>query len=544
MLLLTAIVLAGSLLCHAAYRIFKKRSRQQPLQNIPGPPSESWLTGVVFKLNGPFSIAYREHVLTAYGRVIKLPALFGDIHLAVSDPLALTTMFGRYRDEFDVSEGATEAFNTVFGPSVVATRDSEHSKHRKLLNPVFSPRVLRETVPLFHQVAQELVNNLLSTVGNNFVEVELSETISRFSLEAVGRAALGYSFGPLAGHGTDYSRALKMFGAAFAQLVVWRPLLPWLKRTFPSWLLRFTVAVLPWKALRRMRTVSDEIRGMASHVLQRKIALLRLGDDAIVREVAEGKDLMSVLLRQNMQSHASGTESLSEDGLIGQMSALLLAATDTTSASIVRAVHLLSERPRVQEKLRREILDASTPTGRGVSDLDYDALAGLHYLDAVIRETLRLYPAFYMTHKVSTKDAILPLSAPIEGVDGRSIHELHVPAGTVVWSNIFGANRDPAIWGPDAAEWKPERWLSPLPGTVADAHVPSVFANLSTFSAGPRSCIGYNLALAEMRVALAHMSLAFDFAPSERAIVWKFGGVYIPSVQGSNVTHPEFLGGI
>lgn len=42
-------------------------------------------------------------------------------------------------------------------------------------------------------------------------------------------------------------------------------------------------------------------------------------------------------------------------------------------------------------------------------------------------------------------------------------------------------------------------------------------------------------------VALAHMSVAFDFAPSKRAIVWKFGGVYIPSVRGSNATHPEFL---
>lgn len=47
-----------------------------------------------------------------------------------------------------------------------------------------------------------------------------------------------------------------------------------------------------------------------------------------------------------------------------------------------------------------------------------------------------------------------------------------------MWSNIFGANRDPTIWGVDAAEWKPERWLFPLPDTVADARVPSVFANL------------------------------------------------------------------
>lgn len=72
-------------------------------------------------------------------------------------------------------------------------------------------------------------------------------------------------------------------------------------------------------------------------------------------------------------------------------SALLLAATDTTSTSIVRAVHLLSQQPSVQEKLRREVLEATTAAGRRVSDLDYDALANLRYLDAVVRETLRLY---------------------------------------------------------------------------------------------------------------------------------------------------------
>lgn len=72
-------------------------------------------------------------------------------------------------------------------------------------------------------------------------------------------------------------------------------------------------------------------------------------------------------------------------------SALLLAATDTTSASIVRAVHLLSQHPSVQEKLRREVLEATIAAGRGISDPDYDALANLRYLDAVIRETLRLY---------------------------------------------------------------------------------------------------------------------------------------------------------
>lgn len=63
------------------------------------------------------------------------------------------------------------------------------------------------------------------------------------------------------------------------------------------------------------------------------------------------------------------------------------------------------------------------------------------------------------------------------GIDGKPIHELIVPAHTMVWVNVLGVNRDKEVWGPDADEWKPERWLAPLPTTVTDAHIPNVFAN-------------------------------------------------------------------
>ena len=78
----------------------------------------------------------------------------------------------------------------------------------------------------------------------------------------------------------------------------------------------------------------------------------------------------------------------------------------------------------------------------------------------------------------SDEDAVLPLSEPITGTDGKLISELFVPAGTTIWINMLGSNRDPAIWGPDANEFKPERWLAPLPPTVAEARVPSIFANM------------------------------------------------------------------
>lgn len=73
---------------------------------------------------------------------------------------------------------------------------------------------------------------------------------------------------------------------------------------------------------------------------------------------------------------------------------------------------------------------------------------------------------------------ILPLSIPVRGVDGTLMHEIAVPKGTDITIGILAANRSTALWGPDAHEWKPERWLSPLPDTVTNAHIPGVYSHL------------------------------------------------------------------
>ena len=61
---------------------------------------------------------------------------------------------------------------------------------------------------------------------------------------------------------------------------------------------------------------------------------------------------------------------------------------------------------------------------------------------------------------------ILPLSEPIRGVDGALISEIPVPKDTVVQVGIMGSNMNKKIWGEDAWEWKPERWLAPLGWSV------------------------------------------------------------------------------
>ena len=72
----------------------------------------------------------------------------------------------------------------------------------------------------------------------------------------------------------------------------------------------------------------------------------------------------------------------------------------------------------------------------------------------------------------------LPLLNPVTTTDGKKLQNLVVPKRTMVLIQITQQNKDPDVWGPDAAEWKPERWLSPLPRSVADAHVPGIYSNV------------------------------------------------------------------
>ena len=76
------------------------------------------------------------------------------------------------------------------------------------------------------------------------------------------------------------------------------------------------------------------------------------------------------------------------------------------------------------------------------------------------------------------QDAVLPLGTPIKGVDGTEIHEVPILKGTTIIVNVTACNTDPAIWGEDSGEWKPERWLQPLPESVSSARIPGVYSHL------------------------------------------------------------------
>ncbi len=63
------------------------------------------------------------------------------------------------------------------------------------------------------------------------------------------------------------------------------------------------------------------------------------------------------------------------------------------------------------------------------------------------------------------------------------MHEIPIPKDTTVVVGLLSSNTNKRIWGEDAMEWKPERWLSPLPEKVTEAKVPGVYSNLYVFNA-------------------------------------------------------------
>ena len=76
------------------------------------------------------------------------------------------------------------------------------------------------------------------------------------------------------------------------------------------------------------------------------------------------------------------------------------------------------------------------------------------------------------------QDVVLPLYKPIRGIDGTMITELPLKKGTEIALGIQGVNTSEELWGPDALDWTPERWLSPLPKEISEARIPGVYSNM------------------------------------------------------------------
>ena len=191
-------------------------------------------------------------------------------------------------------------------------------------------------------------------------------------------------------------------------------------------------------------------------------------------------DLLSRFMRKGTYS---------DDSLQHVALNLILAGRATSSVALSWFFWLVSTHPAVERKIVRELC-AVLAASRGASDpaswlaapFDYEELDRLVYLKAALSETLRLYPSVPEDSKHVVADDVLP--------DGT-----FVPAGSSITYSIYSAGRMKSVWGEDCLEFRPERWMS-ADGTRFEPHDSFRFV---AFNAGPRICLGKDLAYLQMK---------------------------------------------
>lgn len=169
--------------------------------------------------------------------------------------------------------------------------------------------------------------------------------------------------------------------------------------------------------------------------------------------------------------------------------ALILGGSDTTASTLTWAIALLLNNKEMLVKAQDE-LDLHVGTDRNVEDTDIENLV---YLQAIIKETLRLYPAG-------------PLLGPREAMEDCNVAGYHVSCGTRLIVNVWKLQRDPKVWM-EPNEFRPERFIT---GEAKDIDVRGQNFELIPFGSGRRSCPGSSLALQVLHLGLARFLHSFE----------------------------------
>jgi cytochrome P450 len=213
--------------------------------------------------------------------------------------------------------------------------------------------------------------------------------------------------------------------------------------------------------------------GIREHALQAFYAFKAASESEKGRE-----DTILAKLWKHHESKKSG--GLSDLDIASECADHLLAGIDTTADSLMFLIWALS-RPQnghIQRKLREEV--RSIPDIAIVNGVPSAEICDkLPYLDAVTKETLRLY-------------APLPASEPRSSPRDTVIDKHHIPIGTVVSMSPFNLHRNPEVYR-DPLEWKPERWLK-----SSEKELMEMKKWFWAFSSGGRMCIGLQYALSPL----------------------------------------------
>jgi cytochrome P450 len=348
---------------------------------------------------------------------------------------------------------------------------------RKAASYEFSKRSLRNFV--VDAVRFEVVERLLPLLDRALRDgrtLDVQDVLERFAFDNICRVAFGEDPACLAEESMATPQSAE-FMRAFndAQNAIMARFMSPLKSL---WRLK---RLLNMEPERRMREALGTIHGYA---------------DRIVRERRERGDA-GLASRDDFLSRFAASGEHSDESLRDVVTNFLLAGRDTTSSALTWFFWLVSTRPDVEDRIVREVRAAHASSSHGSTHpsptFSFDELRDMHYLHAAITESMRLYPPVAVDTHSCKADDFLP--------DGT-----FVGRGWLTTYSAYAMARVEDVWGKDCEEFRPERWLG-----EDGAFRPENPFRYPVFHAGPRMCLGKEMAYIQMKSIVACVLERFSF---------------------------------
>ncbi|RYC79765.1 Bifunctional cytochrome P450/NADPH--P450 reductase [Fusarium oxysporum f. sp. narcissi] len=358
--------------------------------------------------------------------------------------------------------GGVEKLRPLAGDGLFTAQHGNHDwavAHR-ILMPLFGPLKIREMFPDMQDVGEQLCLKW-ARVGPS-ATIDVANDFTRLTLDTIALCTMNYRFNSF------YSNEkMHPFIESMAAALVDADKQAMLPDIIGSCRIR---------ALSAFRKHVASMRELCRELIQDRR-----------KNPVEGKDLFNAMLQGTDPKTGS---TMSDESIVQNLITFLIAGHETTSGLLSFTFYYLLENPSVMKKAREEI-DAVV----GDSNLNVDHLPKLPYINMILRETLRLMPTapgFYVT---PFKD---------ETIGG----EYHVNSGEPLFCFLHLIHRDPAVWGPDAEEFRPER--------MADEFFDKLPKNAwKPFGNGMRGCIGREFAWQEAQLATIMILQNFDLVTAD-----------------------------
>ncbi|MDN0197679.1 cytochrome P450 [Streptomyces sp. S.PNR 29] len=338
-----------------------------------------------------------------------------------------------------------------------------HEPNWQLAHDVLAPGFSREAMAGYHPmmlaVAERLTGHWDRAVAAGRT-VDVPGDMTKLTLETIARTGFGHDFGSF-----ERSRPHPFVTAMVGTL---------------SYAQRLNAVPAPLTPLLLRRASRRNAAG---------IAYLNRTVDGLVqaRRTADGEgDLLDRMLET---AHPETGERLSPENVRRQVITFLVAGHETTSGALSFALHYLSRHPDVAARARAEVDhvwgDAQAP--------GYEQVAKLRYVRRVLDESLRLWPTAPAFAREAREDTML-----------IGVHPMRRGAWALVLTAML--HRDPAVWGPDAERFDPDRFDA---GAVR-SRAPHTF---KPFGTGARACIGRQFALHEATLVLGLLLRRYELRP-------------------------------